>query len=108
MTSQRDAFNFVVTVSFVLGKDNPRSLCDKLQPQFIRGATFKMVSVALMVNTIAQESIEYGLAVVEVLIQVEDEIVKLQLLGFPSGLPLRSAFLRGHIPWLVRAPTRAR
>ena len=67
-----------------------------------------MVSVSLVLDTIAQQGIEDRLAVVEVLIQVEDEIVKLQLLGFPSGLPLQSAFLRGHIPWLVRVQIRAR
>jgi hypothetical protein len=48
------------------------------------------------------EGFKNRLAVVEILIQVKDEIVKLQLFGFPSGLPLRCAFLRGHIPWLVR------
>ena len=108
MAPQGDTFYFVVAVSFVLCKYDPSPLCDKLKPNFIWGATCEMISVPLVLDTITQQDIEDRLAVVEVLIQIEDEVVKLQLLGFPSGLPLQPAFLRGHIPWLVRARTRAR
>ncbi len=108
MPSQSDAFYLVVAVSFVLCENNPGSFCYILKPNFIWRAAREVVPLALVLDTITQQDIENRLAVVEVLIQVKDEIVKLQLLGFPSELPLRSAFLRGHIPWLVRALTRVR
>jgi hypothetical protein len=65
-----------------------------------------MVSVATMLDLTGHQDFEDGLTVVEILIQIEDEIIKLQLLGFPSGLPLRFASLRGHIPWQDRVQIR--
>lgn len=63
--------------------------------------------MSVVLDAVGGQSFENGLTVVEVFIQIEDEILKLQLLWFPTGLPLRFASFRGHIPWLNRAQTLA-
>lgn len=98
VSSKGIAFNLVVPIPFVLSENNPGSLRDQRKPSFIRRSRSKKVSVASILYAVGYQGFDDGLAVVQILIQVEDEIVKLQLLGFPSGLPLRSALLRGHIP----------
>jgi len=92
------AFYLVVAISFVFRKNNPSPLGDKRKPTFIWGPAGKVLSVASILHAVDYQGVNDGLAVVQIFIRVQDEIVKLQLLGFPSGLPLRSAFLRGHIP----------
>lgn len=106
MTPERVPLDVIVTIPFVLGENNPSPLRDELKPLFVGCTTSEEVPVALMLYLVAEQAVKDRLTVVEIFIQVKDEIIKLQLLGFPSGLPLRSAFLRGHIPWLVRVPTR--
>lgn len=102
MATQGVSLDFVVTVSLVLREDHPCPFCNVREPLFVTSATREKIPVTLVLYTAVQQYVEDRLAVVEVLIQVKNEIVKLQLLGFPSGLPLQLAFLRGHIPWLVR------
>ena len=106
MTPYGIALNLVITISFVFCQNNPRALRYEREPIFIGCPTGEEISVTSMLNARCHQGFDYGLAVVQILIQVKDEIVKPQLLGFPSGLPLRFAFLRGHIPWLVRVLTR--
>src|SRR5437868_14401030 len=106
MTPHGVALNLVITISFVLGENNPSPLRHERQPVLIRRATGKEIAVTPVLNAPCYQGFDDGLAVVQILIQMKDEIVKPQLLGFPSGLPLRFAFLRGHIPWLVRVLTR--
>ncbi len=105
MSSYGIAFDLVITIPFILCKNDPSAVCNKGKPYLICCSAREGISVAPVLNVVDDQGLEDRLAVVQILIQVEDEIVKLQLLGFPSGLPLRSAFLRGHIPWLVRAST---
>ncbi len=88
----------VVAIPFVFCKNDPSALCDERKPILIWCSTRKVIAVASVLNAVGYQGFNDGLAVVQIFIQVQDEIVKLQLLGFPSGLPLRSAFLRGHIP----------
>ena len=104
MTTQGIALYFVVSVPLVLSQDYPRPLGDKGQPDFIQRPTPMEISMSPKLHGACHQAPYDGLAVVEILIQVKDEIVKLQLLGFPSGLPLQSVALRGHIPWLAREP----
>jgi len=108
MTPQGLSLYFVVTVSLIFGEDDPCPFCDVREPLFVTSATREEVPVTAVLHTTRQQYVEDWLAVVEIFIQIKNEIVKLQLLGFPSGLPLRSAFLRGHIPWLVRVQIRER
>jgi hypothetical protein len=54
MAPQGDTFYFVVTVPFVLCKYDPSPLCDKLKPNFIWGAACEMISVPLVLDTIAR------------------------------------------------------
>lgn len=54
VASQSHAFYFVITVSFVFGEYNPRSLCDELKPRFIWRAASEVVSVSLMLDTMGQ------------------------------------------------------
>jgi len=107
VSSQGLSFYFVIPVSLVLREDNPRSFGDKLQPLFVRRTAREVIAMAMMLDTAGYQDVEDRLAIIEVFIQIKDEIVKLQLrLGFPSGLPLRSALVRGHIPWPNPVPTR--
>lgn len=108
MPSKGVPLYIVVTISFVFGEDNPSPFCNELKPNFICRTPLKEIPVPFVLDLVAEQAVEYRLTVVEIFIQVKNEIIKLQLLGFPSGLPLRSAFLRGHIPWLVRVLTRVR
>ena len=102
MAAQGLSLDFVVTVSLVFREHYPRPFCNIREPLFVTGTTREKITVTPVLYTAVQQCVEDWLAVVKILIQVKNEIVKLQLLGFPSGLPLQSAFLRGHIPWLVR------
>jgi len=104
MTTHGIAFYFVVSIPLVFSQDYPRPLGDKRQPCFVQRPTRMEISMAPELHAVSYQDVDDGLAVVEILIQVKDKIVKLQLLGFPSGLPLQFVSLRGHIPWLVREP----
>jgi hypothetical protein len=105
VSAESVALDLVISISFVFGEYCPRALRHKLQPDFVGRTPLEVIAVAMILNVVGRERFENGLAVVEILVQIEDEILKLQLLWFPNGLPLRFAPFRGHIPWLGRAPT---
>ena len=70
---------------FVFGENSPAAGPNRRQPDFIQGARSKVVSVALKAHIMRNQGVHYRLAIVKILVEIEDEIVKPQLLWFPSG-----------------------
>lgn len=98
MSAQSISFNFVVAISLIFGENDPRTLGDVPQPLSICSTTSEEIAVSLELYLLSLQCIQNWLAVVQILIEIDDEISKQQLLVFPNGLPLQLASLRGHIP----------
>ena len=85
MTPNRHSLEIVVTIPLIFREDNPTPIRNLGQPHFVVFPSLEVRFMALKTNVIERQSIRYRLAVLQILIQEEDEIIKLQLLLFPSG-----------------------
>jgi hypothetical protein len=81
----RFSLELVIAIPLVLREHDPRSLGSKSKPSLISSATLKVIAVAHKSYIAIRQGFHDWFAVVQVLIQEEDEIVKLQLLWFPIG-----------------------
>ena len=85
MTPDRHPLEIVVAISLIFGEDNPTPIRNLGQPHLVVFSPLEVGFMALKTNIVGRQSIQYRLAVLQILIQEEDEIIKLQLLLFPSG-----------------------
>lgn len=84
-SANRFALKIVIPVPLILREYYPRPLGNKRQPDLVVLATTEVASMTLELDVANRQGVHDRLAVVEVLIQVQDEIIKLQLLWFPIG-----------------------
>jgi len=85
MTPDSNSLEVVIAIPFILGENDPPPIGNLRQPRFIVLTPLEMRLMALKTDTVERQNVQYWLAVLQILIQKKDEIIKLQLLLFPSG-----------------------
>jgi hypothetical protein len=89
----RGLFQFIEPDSFVLREKQPSVFADGGQPSRVFGPREKYGPVALVPDSVLGESVENGLAVVKVFVEVKDEVFRQRYLpsaAAPTGWLLRS------------------
>jgi len=81
-------FQFVEPNPLVFGEKDPALLADERQPNGVFHPRIKVASVALVLDSVLDESAENGLAVVKIFVEVKNEVFRQRRL--PSAAPIGS------------------
>jgi len=85
MTPDSNSLEVVIAIPLVFGENDPPPIGNLRQPQLVVLASAEMRLMTLKTDAVERQSVQYRFAVLQILIQEKDEIIKLQLLLFPSG-----------------------
>ncbi len=89
MVSTVVLFPLIESISLIFSQNGPRALSNISQPNFVRCSRLKIRTMSLESNAHFVQRVQDRFAVMQILVKIKNEIVKLQLLGFPSELPLQ-------------------